>query len=79
VQLARRLTKLTVIGTASRPETQDWVQAMGAHHVIDHTRPLAEGLARLGITQVDHVASLTHTDQHYAQLVELLAPQGQLG
>ncbi|PAM64938.1 NADPH:quinone reductase, partial [Acinetobacter baumannii] len=79
VQLARRLTKLTVIGTASRPETQDWVQAMGAHHVIDHTRPLAEGLARLGITEVDHVASLTHTDQHYAQIVELLAPQGQLG
>jgi len=52
---------------------------MGAHHVIDHSLPLAEGLARLGIPQVEHVASLTHTDQHYAQIVEVLAPQGQLG
>jgi zinc-binding alcohol dehydrogenase family protein len=79
VQLARKLTKLTVIGTASRPDTQDWVYAMGAHHVIDHSQPLAEGLARLGISEVQHVASLTHSDQHYAQIVELLAPQGQFG
>ena len=79
VQLARTLTKLTVVGTASRPDTQDWVYAKGAHHVIDHTLPLTEGLARLGIPQVEHVASLTHTDQHYAQIVEVLAPQGQLG
>jgi len=79
VQLARQLTKLTVVGTASRPETQDWVYALGAHHVIDHSRPLAEGLSRLGIEQVQHVASLTHTDQHYAQIIDVLAPQGQLG
>lgn len=79
VQLARQLTKLTVVGTASRPETQDWVYALGAHHVIDHSRPLAEGLSRLGIEQVQHVASLTHTDQHYGQIIDVLAPQGQLG
>ncbi len=41
VQLARRLTGLTVIATASRPETVRWVSEMGAHHVVDHTRPLA--------------------------------------
>jgi len=79
VQLARQLTRLTVVGTASRPETQDWVYALGAHHVIDHSLPLAEGLARLGIAQVEHVASLTHTDQHYPQIIQVLAPQGQLG
>ena len=79
VQLARQLTRLTVVGTASRPETQDWVYALGAHHVIDHSQPLSEGLARLGIPHVEHVASLTHTDQHYAQIIEVLAPQGQLG
>ncbi|ALS96430.1 hypothetical protein ADT26_19605 [Xanthomonas oryzae] len=32
----------------------------------------------IGISQVQHVASLTHTDQHFAQLVEVLAPQAQL-
>lgn len=77
-QLARRLTGLTVIGTASRPETQAWVRELGAHHVIDHTQSLSEELARIGIGQVTHVASLTQTDQHYAQLVECLQPQGRL-
>jgi len=79
VQLARQLTKLTVVGTASRAETRDWVLALGAHHVIDHSQPLEDGLARIGIHAVEHVASLTHTDQHYAQIIGVLAPQGQLG
>ncbi|MDG2524086.1 zinc-binding alcohol dehydrogenase family protein [Stenotrophomonas sp. HITSZ_GD] len=78
VQLARRLTGLTVVGTASRPETREWVLAQGAHHVIDHHAPLAPQLQALGIEAVTHVASLTHTEQHYAQLVEVLAPQGHL-
>lgn len=78
VQLARRLTGLTVIGTASRPETQAWVRELGAHHVIDHSQPLAAELKRIGLDSVTHVASLTQTDQHLEQLVEALAPQGKL-
>ena len=78
-QLARQLTRMTVIGTASRGETQAWVTQQGVHHVIDHHQPLAPQLKALGIDQVTHVASLTHTDSHYAQLVEVLAPQGKLG
>jgi len=78
VQLARQLTGLTVIGTASRPETQAWVRELGAHHVIDHSQPLAAELKRIGIDQVTHVASLTQTDQHFDQLIEALAPQGRL-
>ena len=77
-QLARKLTRLTVIGTASRPETNKWVRDLGAHHVIDHSMPLVEQLAAIGIPEVDHVASLTHTDQHYEQIVKALRPQGQL-
>lgn len=78
IQLARQLTDLTVIGTASRAETQDWVRDLGAHHVIDHSQPLAAQLQALGIAQVEMVASLTHTDLHLEQLVEVLAPQGKL-
>lgn len=78
-QLARRLTGLTVIGTASRPETRDWVLAMGAHQVIDHHRPLTEGLRDIGIPQVTHLVSLTATDSHFAEIVEALAPQGRFG
>jgi len=78
-QLARQLTKLTVIGSASRDSTQAWVRELGAHHVIDHRQPLAAELKRIGIDAVTHVASLTHTEAHYAQIIESLAPQGRLG
>ena len=78
VQLARQLTGLTVIGTASRPQTQAWVRELGAHHVIDHGKPLAEELRRIGIDEVSHIASLTHSDQHFAQIAEAIAPQGRI-
>lgn len=78
-QLARRLTKLKVIGTASREETRQWVRGLGAHEVIDHSQPLAAELQRAGAGLVSHVASLTHTDAHYEQIVEALQPQGRLG
>lgn len=79
VQLARQLTGLTVIGTASREETRQWVLDLGAHHVIDHSKPLSEELKRIGIAQVEYVASLTHTEQHLSEIVDCLAPQGMLG
>ncbi len=77
-QLASKLTAMTVIGTASRPESQQWVREAGAHHVIDHSKPLADELARIGITSVTHVASLTNTEQHFNALIDALAPQGKL-
>ncbi|UXZ95508.1 zinc-binding alcohol dehydrogenase family protein [Pseudomonas phytophila] len=78
VQLARQLTKMTVIGTASRPETQAWIKQLGAHHVIDHSQPLVAQLEQIGVGAVTHVASLTHTDSHFTQLIEALRPQGKL-
>jgi zinc-binding alcohol dehydrogenase family protein len=79
VQLARRLTGLTVVATASRPETVEWVTQMGAHSVIDHTKPLAEQLPGLGVPPVKYVASLTATARNFGQLIEVLAPQGRFG
>lgn len=78
VQLARQLTGITVIGTASRDETKQWVRELGAHHVIDHGKPLGPQLEALGIQGVDYAISLTHTDQYYDQLVEIIKPQGKL-
>lgn len=78
-QLARRLTGLTVIGTASRPETQAWVTQAGAHFVIDHTRPFSPQLEKIGTPHPDYVVSLTHTDQHFDQIAEVIAPQGKFG
>lgn len=78
VQLARKLTGLTIVGTASRPESQAWVLQNGAHHVIDHRKPLSEELARIGLPSVTYVASLTNTDDYFPQIVDVLAPQGRL-
>lgn len=76
VQLARQLTGVTIIGTASRPETSAWVSELGAHHMIDHSAPLAEEIKRLGLPPVDYVISLNQSDRHFDQIVELIAPQG---
>ena len=76
VQLARQLTELTVITTASRPETQAWVREFGAHHVVDHRQPLSPQIAALGIGKPGFVFSTTNTADHLAAIVELIAPQG---
>ncbi len=76
VQLARRLTGLRVIASASRPESADWARRMGAHEVVDHARSdLAAQVAALGVA-VPHVFVTTHTEQHWDAVCELLAPQG---
>jgi len=77
-QLARQLTGLTLVATASQPEGQAWAHRCGAHQVIDHQLPLRPQLEALGIDAVQWVASLSHTDQHFDALVDLLAPQGAL-
>ncbi|TLX56716.1 zinc-binding alcohol dehydrogenase family protein [Stutzerimonas nosocomialis] len=77
-QLARQLTQVRVIGSASRPETQAWARELGAHEVVDHRQPLHQALQAAGIESVSHVASLTQTDRHFDQLVEALMPQGRL-
>ena len=79
IQLLRALTDLTVIATASRPETRDWVRECGAHHVIDHREPLAPQVAELGVGAPGFVFSTTQTHQHLADVVELIAPQGRFG
>jgi zinc-binding alcohol dehydrogenase family protein len=79
IQLARKLTGLTVIATASRPETKAWCQSLGAHHVIDHSKSLSEQFKNIGIEYAEYIASLTGTEVHYEKLVELLAPQGKFG
>lgn len=78
VQFARQLTDLTVIGTASRPESAKWVTELGAHAVIDHSKPLSEELARAGLGEVDYAFSLTNTDQHWAEIVKAMRPQGKI-
>ena len=76
VQIARAMTDLTVIGTASRPESRDWVKGLGAHHVIDHSGDLAAQLSELNVDAPGFVFSTTHTDQHIPAIAAAIAPQG---
>jgi len=76
IQLARKLTDLTVIATASRPETVEWIRELGAHHIIDHSKPLAAQITVLGLDAPAFVFSTTNTDKHLDQIAALIAPQG---
>ena len=76
IQLVRQLTEVTIIATASRPETQDWVRELGAHHVIDHRKPLAAEIAALGLGAPGFVFSTTNTGAHLTEIAQLIAPQG---
>lgn len=77
IQLAKQLTGLTVIATASRPETIAWTQKMGADHVINHRASLVDQLKELEI-QPRYVASLNATDQHFTAILECIQPRGHI-
>lgn len=79
IQLVRALSDVTVIATASRPETQDWIRGLGAQYVVDHSKPLAEQIEALGLGAPAFVFSTTQTQQHLAEIVTLIAPQGRFG
>ena len=79
IQLARRLTGLTVVATATRPESQKWCLELGAHSVIDHGQPMKEQIGALKLPPIGLVASLTYSDQHYKAIAEFMAPQGRFG
>lgn len=79
IQLLKQLTNLTIIATASRAETQDWVKQLGADYVLDHRQPLAAQIKQLDLTAPLYVFSTTQTDRHLADIVELIAPQGRFG
>ncbi|WP_117195460.1 zinc-binding alcohol dehydrogenase family protein [Rhizobium terrae] len=78
IQLLRELSDVTVIGTGSRPETQDWIRELGAHHVLDHSKPMARQLAEMAIGAPAFVFSTTHTENHLKDILEFIAPQGRL-
>lgn len=78
IQLARKLTGLTVIATASRPESTKWCLDLGAHHVIDHSKPMKDQIAALSVPPVGLIAALTNSDKHFEALADIIAPQGRI-
>lgn len=77
IQLAKR-AGLVVIVTASRTETTEWVQALGADLIVDHREPLAPQLSSLGHAEVDYIANFFNTDIYWSVAAELIRPQGKI-
>lgn len=78
LQLASTLTGATIIATASRESSRNWVKKLGAHYVVDHTQPLPAQIEALGIGQLTHVASLNSTESYFEHYIDLLAPFGKI-
>lgn len=79
IQLAKKLAKLDVIATASRPESAAWAKLLGADATVDHSRDLADQLRALGRPEADYVVCLHDTDRYFAELPRLIRPQGRIG
>lgn len=75
-QLAKKLAKLNVIATASRPETIAWCQKLGADQVVNHRHNLAEEITKIGYKTVDYILCLNDTDGHWQAMTKAIAPQG---
>lgn len=78
IQLAARVAGLTVIATASRPESAAWARDLGARHVIDHHGDIPAQLQALGFATVDYVFVTTHSAQHFDTAATVVAPQGKI-
>lgn len=78
VQLAKAITGATIIATASRPSSKEWVTNLGADYVVDHTQALQPQIEALNIGQVTHVASLNGTESYFDTYIELLTPFGKI-
>lgn len=74
-----RMLGLTVVATASRPETRAWCESLGAHHVINHREPLRPQIEALGFKEFPYIANLYNTEAYWETTADLIAPMGALG
>ncbi|MGG4478737.1 zinc-binding alcohol dehydrogenase family protein [Paenibacillus illinoisensis] len=79
--IATQLAKhagLTVIGTASRPESAEWATSMGADHIINHYEAFLPQLNAIGLEYVNYIFCLNSTEKHWVNMAEAIAPQGKI-
>ncbi len=76
IQIAKRVARLKVIATASRPESREWCLKLGADAVVDHSRDLPTQLREMGEPLVNYILCCNDTDRYFATMAAVLAPQG---
>jgi len=78
IQLAKKVARLNVIATASRPETIAWSKKMGADYVVNHY-DLVNEVHNAGFKTVDFILDLVDVNLYWDAFVELIKPQGRIG
>ncbi|MBT6031317.1 MAG: zinc-binding alcohol dehydrogenase family protein [Kordiimonadaceae bacterium] len=78
IQLAKKLANLTIIATASRPESSDWCKARGADHVINHYEDISAQLEAIGCANVDYVFCLTNIAGYWKTITDVIKPMGKI-
>jgi zinc-binding alcohol dehydrogenase family protein len=78
IQIARQVAGLSVVATASRPETAAWCRELGADEVIDHREPLPEGLRKAGAGEVDYIFCCNSLEAYVGGFAEMIKPQGKI-
>ncbi|WP_025762956.1 zinc-binding alcohol dehydrogenase family protein [Dyadobacter tibetensis] len=77
IQIAKKVAGLTVIATASRPETVAWCEGLGADFVVNH-RHLKADLEKIGHGQVDYILDFVDLEGYWDLAAELIKPQGHI-
>jgi NADPH2:quinone reductase len=78
IQLAKALTNVTIVATASREESAQWCKSLGADFIIDHHQSFSAQLKANGLQSPDYIFCLNNTDQHWANMAEVIKPQGHI-
>jgi zinc-binding alcohol dehydrogenase family protein len=75
IQIAKRVARLQVIATASRPASMEYCRELGADAVIDHSRDLPPQLRALRLNGVDYILNGGEVS-NIPMLAEILNPLG---
>lgn len=77
IQLAKH-AGLEVITTASRIETLEWVNKMGADRVINHRQSLSEELRKIGVKELPYILCLYNPNVYWEEMAKIIQPQGKI-
>lgn len=77
IQIAKKMANLTVIATASRPDSIQWCKDLGADYVVNHYNLTAE-LEKIGHTEVNYILDFVDLKGYWETAAEIIKPQGHI-
>jgi len=77
IQLAKKIGNLTVIATASRPDSIEWCKNLGADFVVDHHN-LKEELEKIGHSKINYILDYADLEGYWDTMAEIIKPQGHI-